>query len=172
MNTIGRELDYMARLQQLIYGKKRKARMANLAQEPYNTPPEGNEPFNNITSIAGQGTGGTTPIVLSFPSPFGWDGLIQWFLNQYTGSNFVNGSQSLIWAIRIDGCYVKGYQDIRTQFTGSPNGERISPGIRFKSGQLVEVICTVDPTFVPQGGSNIIAGCTGYFYPKGSVRTR
>jgi hypothetical protein len=171
MNQIAREIDYIAKLQGIILTKKRMVRLKNLAMEPFNTPPEGNVPFNEVGSIAGPGTPGTTPILLSVKVPDGWDGLIRFFLPQYTGTNFVNNSANLIWALRIDGLYIKGYQSIGSQFGESPNGMTISPGIIVKSSQLIEVICTVDPGFVPDGGSEIIAQISGFYYPVGVART-
>lgn len=171
MNQIGREIDYLAKMQGIILTKRRLHRAKNVANEPFNTPPEGNAPLNEVGSVDGAGSAGTTPIVLSFMVPEGWDGLLQWIKVQYTGSNFVNNSQLLIWALRVEGCYIKGYQSIASQFTGTENGLKISPGIIIKTRQLVEIICTVDPTFVPQGGSQIIAGVSGFYYPTGVART-
>lgn len=171
MNQIAREIDYVAKMQNILLSNKRKQRLKNVANEPFNTPPEANAPLNEVGSVDGAGTAGTTPIILSFDVPDGWDGLIQWIKVQYTGSNFINNSGSLIWALRVDGLYIKGYQDLRSQFQGTENGLKISPGIIIKSDQLIEIICTVDPTFVPQGGSQIIAGVSGFYYPNGIART-
>lgn len=171
MNQIAREMDYVAKMQQIILGRRASFRQKNSSLEPYNNPPEGNAPLNEVDSVAGAGTAGTTPIVLSFIVPDGWDGLLKWIKPQYTGNNFINNSGMLIWALRVNGLYIKGYQNIRSQFTGTDNGTVISPGIIIKSGQLIEIICTVDPTFVPDGGSEIIAGLSGYYYPNGIART-
>jgi len=171
MNQIGREIDYVAKLQNIILHNRRQARKKNLAQEPFNTPPEGNVPMNELGSVAGQGTAASTPILLSFTVPDGWDGLIRWLIIQYTGTNFVNNSGNLIWALRVNGLYIKGYHNLRSQFSGTSNGLEIDPGIQIKSGNLVEIIVTVDPAFVPEGGSELIAGVSGYLYPNGVART-
>lgn len=171
MNQIGKELDYVAKMQGIICTKKRIARQKNLALEPFNTPPEGNVPMNEIGSVAGQGTAGTSPIIMSFLVPDGWDGLLQWIITQYTGTNLINNRGSLIWALRVNGLYIKGYHNIKSQFTGTSNGLSISPGVIVKSSQLVEIICTVDPTFTPEGGSEILGGVSGFFYPNGIART-
>lgn len=171
MNQIAKEIDFVARMQNIVLTRKRIARMKNLAMEPFNTPPEGNVPLNQLGSVAGAGTASTSPILLSFVVPYGWDGLIRFIINQYTGTNFTNNSGMLIWALRINGLYVMGYEDIRSQFGGNTNGAEIIPGIPVKSGQLVEVICTVSPIFVPDGGSQLIAQVTGFLYPNGVART-
>lgn len=171
MNQIAREIDYVAKMQNITSTRKRLARQKNLALEPFNTPPEGNVPLQGIDSVAGAGTAGSSPIILAFTVPNGWDGLLKWIINQYTGTNFVNNSGNLEWALRINGLYIQGYNHIRSQFTGTTNGTEIDPGIPIKSTQLVEIICTVDPTFVPDGGSELIAGVSGYIYPNGIART-
>ena len=171
MNQIAKEIDFVARMQNIILTRRRVARLKNLALEPFNTPPEGNQPLNELGSVAGQGTAGTTPILVSFVTPNGWDGLIRFIVNQYNGTNFVNNSGMLIWALRINGLYIMGYEDIRSQFGGNNNGAEILPGVPIKSGQLVEVVCTVDPVFVPEGGTQLIAQITGFLYPNGIART-
>lgn len=171
MNQIAREIDYVARMQNIILSKRRQYRLKNVANEPFNTPPEGNAPLNEVGSVAGQGTAGTTPVIMDFVVPDGWDGLIQWIKVQYTGANFVNNSGQLEWALSVDGLFIKGYHAIRSQFQGTENGLKISPGIIIKSGQDIQIICTVNGVFVPQGGSQIIAGVSGFYYPNGIART-
>jgi hypothetical protein len=171
MNAIGQQIDYVAKMSNMVMQKRRIARQKNLAMEPYNTPPEGNAPFNEVGSVDGPGTAGSTPILLSFIVPQGWDGVIRHIINEYTGNNFINNSDQLVWALRVNGLYIKGYQNIQSQFTGSTNGATITPGILVKSGQLIEIICSVDPVFVPSGGSQIIAGVDGFYYPSGIART-
>ena len=171
MNQIGREMDFLAKMQQIVFAKRRARRMKNLALEPYNTAPEGNVPFNQISSAAGPGTAGSTVALLSFVVPNGYDGVIRWLINQYTGTNFVNNSGSLIWMVRVNGLYIDGYQNITSQFTGTTNGFQIDPGILVKSGQLIEVLVRVDQLFVPEGGSQLIAGLSGYYYPNAVART-
>lgn len=171
MNQIGFEIEYVAKLQNIILQKRRHQRNKNITNEPYVTPPEGNVPMNEINAVAGAGTAGTTPILLSYNVPLGWDGLIKWFINQYTGTNFVNNSGNLEWALRVNGLYIKGYHKIRSQFSGTSNGLEVDPGIIIKSGDLVEIIVSVDPFFVPEGGSELIGGVTGYLYPNGVART-
>lgn len=171
MNQIGREMEYCATLQDIILANRRSNRRRNLAQEPFNTPPEGNQPMNELGSVLGQGTANTTPILLSFTIPDGWDGLIKWIILQYTGTNFINNSGSLTWALRVNGLYIKGYHNIKSQFSGTSNGLEINPGIVVKSGNLVEIICSVSNVFVPEGGSELIGGVSGYIYPNGVART-
>jgi hypothetical protein len=171
MNQIAREIDYIAKMQNIILTKRRLFRLKNVANEPFNTPPEGNAPLNEVGSVAGAGTAGTSPIILAFRVPDGWDGLIQWIKVQYTGSNFVNNSGQLEWALSIEGLFIKGYHALRSQFQGTENGLKISPGAIIKGGQRINIICSVDPNFIPQGGSQIIAGVSGFYYPNGVART-
>lgn len=171
MNQIAKEIEYNSKLQEIILAKRRQFRIKTIATQPLNIPPEGNQPFNEIGSVLGQGTAGTTPIILSFEMPDGYDGVIKWIILQYTGTNFINNSGTLIFALRINGLYIKGYHNIRSQFSGTSNGLEIDPGIAIKSGNLIEIICTVDPFFVPEGASEIIGGVSGYLYPNGVART-
>lgn len=171
ITQIGQELDYIARMQAAIYTKKRQNRQKNVALEPYNTPPEGNQPFNYFNGTPGQGTTGTVVIPTSFRVPNGWDGLINSIVTRYTGTNFIEASGQLIWGIRIDGAFVMGYEAITTSLGDLSGGWKITPGIIIKSGQLVELICTVDAAFVPQNVSVILGALAGYFYPNGIART-
>lgn len=171
MTEIGRELDYIARMQSVIYTKKRQNRQKNLALEPYNTPPEGSQPFNFFSGAAGQGTSGTLVTPAFFTVPNGWDGLIDSIITKYTGTNFVEASNQLQWGIRVDGAYVMGYEGIVVSLGDLSGGWRIKPGIIIKSGQLVEVTCMVNATFVPQNTSVIMGGVAGFFYPNGIART-
>lgn len=171
MNDIGQELAYIAKMQNLIYTKKRVKRQKNVALEPYNTPPEGSQPFDYFNGVNGQGTTGTTVTTTSFRVPNGWDGLIQNYLTRYTGTNFVEASGQLSWGIRVDGMFIMNYENITVTSGDVSGGRRITPGIIVKSGQLVELVCTVLGTFVPQNTSVIMGGLIGFFYPNGIART-
>jgi hypothetical protein len=171
MTQIGQELDYIARMQSSLYTKKRQNRQKNVALEPYNTPPEGNAPFNYFNGTPGVGQTGNTVIPSSFRVPNGWDGIIDAIVTRYTGTNFTEASGDLTWAIRVDGAYVMGYENIRVSLGDLSGGWRIRPGIIIKSGQLVEMVTIVSGTFVPQTNSVILGAMAGYFYPNGIART-
>jgi len=50
-------------------------------------------------------------------------------------------------------------------------GLKIHPGVIVKSGQLVEIVATVDTGFTPDAQSEILAGVAGFHYPNGIART-
>ncbi len=171
MNQIARELDYIAKMQDILFTRMRKNRQKNVALIPWNTPPEGSQPLNEFDGVAGVGTSGTTVTIMSYVEPDGWDGLIQTIITDYTGTNLIPNSGSIIWALRVNGLYIKGYQNIKSNYGDLSNGLRIHPGVVVKSGQLVEMVATITNAFVPDNDSEILGGVAGFHYPNGVART-
>lgn len=171
MNQIARELDYIAKMQDAIYTRRRTERARNITTEPFNIPPEGNAPFNPMGAVAGVGTTGTTVTILSVRVPNGWDGIIKELMTGYTGTNFTQGSGNLSFGLRINGMFVMNYENILFTIGDMQNGMKILPGIIVKSGQLIELVCTVGAGFIPQNSSQLTGGWTGYYYPNGIART-
>jgi len=48
LNQIAKELDYIAKMQDLVFTRRRKQRLKNVALIPWNTPPEGSVPLNEF----------------------------------------------------------------------------------------------------------------------------
>jgi hypothetical protein len=172
-NQIAREIDYVARMQDIIYTKRRQQRLKNVALEPYNTPPEGSLPFNLVGSIDGAGAGGlgATFVIAGERVPFGWDIYLQTIMTQYTGTNLVPTSGDIEWALRIDGLYIQGYNHITAEYGDFSFGLKVNPGVLAKSGQLIEIVATLVQTFTPDGGSKVIAGVSGIQYANGIARS-
>ena len=174
LNQIAKELDYIAKMQDLVFTRRRKQRLKNVALIPWNTPPEGSVPLNEFDGEAGAGQGGgatTTTVIMSYVQPEGWDGLIQTIVTDYTGTNLIPNSGDIVWALRVNGLYIKGYQNIKANYGDLSGGLKIHPGVIVKSGQLVEIVATVDTGFTPDAQSEILAGVAGFHYPNGIART-
>ena len=129
---------------------------------PWIVPPSGADPFDE-TAVATIGAIGAIVTIVSFPVPYGYDGVIKRFYNNYIGSNYVDGSGDLVWRILADGRPIKNFGNIITQM-GSANTPRLTDGIRVYSGQVITyvVLHAANGLLTDQSSASL----AGYFYPR------
>lgn len=151
----------------------RRRRMRNIPNQPWNSPPEGRQPFNQVGTLAvADTTTDTLETVLSFRVPEGWDGIANRIILDYTGNNFDQGSGQIVFSVKIDGVYQFGWENILTTMGSLGNGEKVEGGgFAMGSGQLVEIEVFYPNTFAPQATASFIGALAGYFYPRGVARS-
>lgn len=169
-NQVTVELEYIARMQSIVLMERKRIRLRNVALQPWNSPPEGHRPFDEMGTQPATGTSGTQVVIASFRVRKGYDGIIKKLTFNYQGNNFHPGSGELYYGVRIDGVYAHNYGTIAVDIGDTQNGKEVIGGIEIKSGQLVELTVDVAAAFVPQDVS-FFAGAQGYFYPNGVART-
>lgn len=110
---------------------------------------------------------GNEAVIHSFSVPTGWDGCIRALSNQYNGPGFEQGSGDLVWRLRVNGSYIKGYDNITTSLGDSSAPYELQGAIRIFSGQLVEYVVAHDAdSDLATTGTQIIVTAAGWFWPK------
>lgn len=130
-------------------------------------PPQGKR-FSPIGSIPLPTTYSTDILVLSFRVPLGYDGVIRYVVENYTGQGFQEGGGDLTWRIQLNQRYVKNFGATTTQIgtltqgASSPNAEII-----LLSNQLVQFFVNVAPSAASDlSGGRIICSAWGYWWPR------
>jgi hypothetical protein len=148
--------------------------MAICGGRKYDAPPWVKMPvqgkrFSYINSIPLPVSGyGTDQLVLSFLVPLGWDGVINYVVQNYTGQGFQEGSGDLTWRLQLNERYVKNLGSTTTQI-GTLTSGPISPNtsIVVLSNQLVQYWVNVAASAAADlNGGRIIASCWGWFWPR------
>lgn len=142
--------------------------------EPWVEMPPGGEPFDVVQSIATPAANGAENVVLQYPIPLGFDGVILGIANYFVGTGFTEGSGDLVWRIRrglpgTQGAPIRNYQDIRTTM-GSPVSPReVFGGILVTSGDFLTYTVThaAGSPIVP-GGNRVVCNIAGFYWPRGS----
>jgi hypothetical protein len=108
-------------------------------------------------------------IVVSFPMPRGYDGLLAGIYQFYTGTGFINGSGDILWRIQLNQRYVKDLSNNPFSL-GSPQYPfPMTEGQLLLSGQTVRYIVNV-PNLSGQiqvGNSQIVCALLGFAWPRG-----
>jgi hypothetical protein len=148
--------------------------MAICGGRKYDSPPWVKMPvqgkrFSYINSIPLPVSGyGTDQLVLSFLVPLGWDGVINYVVQNYTGQGFQEGSGDLTWRLQLNERYVKNLGSTTMQI-GTLTSGPISPNtsIVVLSNQLVQYFVNVAASAAADlNGGRIIASCWGWFWPR------
>lgn len=131
-------------------------------------PPQGKR-FSQIGSIALPTSNyGTDQLVLSYRVPLGFDGVINYIVQNYTGQGFSDGGGDLTWRLQLNQRWVKNLGNTTT-LIGSLNNGTISPNttIIVQSNQLVQYFVNVAASAASdlQGG-RIICSTWGYWWPR------
>jgi hypothetical protein len=124
--------------------------------------------FSPMNSIAlASITPGVDTLVTSFRVPLGYDGVINYIVQNYTGQGFQEGSGDLTWRIQLNQRYVKNYGNTEMQIGTLTQGGPTSPNsqIILLSNQLVQYFVNVSPTASLNGG-RIICALFGFWWPR------
>jgi len=131
-------------------------------------PPQGKR-FSPIGSIALPTSGyGTDQVVTQFRVPLGYDGVINYIVQTYTGQGFQEGSGDLTWRIQLNQRWVKNYGNTTTQIGTLTQGPQ-SPNslIIIQSNQLVTYYVNVAASAASNlMGGRIICAFFGYWWPR------
>lgn len=150
----------------------------DLTPYPWVEMPPGAVPFSARGSIAAPAYGSANQaVVASFPCPRNFAGVLQYILNVYTGSGYVEGSGSVSWVIDVNtplsglgvtpiGYGLSDYQNIVTTLGSLANGPfPIAGGVFFRDGDFLRYkVTTAAPVGV--GAPNFChAMLIGWIWP-------
>ena len=137
---------------------------AGYVPPPWVEPPSGRVPIDVFGTVA-MPIVGANALILTFPVPEGYDGIIDQYALNYTGAGFVNGSGDLAWRVLADGRPIRNFSNILSQ-KGSENFPRkiSGSGIPISSGQLITII--IDHLANAALGASVTASLMGYMYPR------
>lgn len=148
--------------------------MAICPGNKYSSPPWVKMPsqgkrFSYIQSIPLPTSGyGTDQLVLSWSVPLGYDGVINYIVQNYTGQGFQEGGGDLTWRLSLNERYVKNLGNTTTSIGTLVSGP-ISPNttIILLSGQLVQYFVNVAPSAQSDlSGGRVITSTWGWFWPR------
>jgi hypothetical protein len=124
--------------------------------------------FSPIGSIPLPTTYGTDLLVVQFRVPLGYDGVINYIVQNYTGQGFQEGNGDLTWRIQLNERWVKNYGSTTTQIGTLTQGP-VSPNsqIIVQSNQLVSYYVNVAPSAAADlMGGRVICALFGYWWPR------
>ena len=131
-------------------------------------PPQGKR-FSQIASIALPTSGyGTDQLVLSYRVPLGYDGVINYIVQNYTGQGFAEGGGDLTWRLQLNERWVKNLGNTTTQIGTLTQGPQ-SPNalIIVQSNQLVQYFLNVAASAAADLlGGRIICSTWGWWWPR------
>lgn len=164
-------------------GIKSACRIPELGSPVYDQPPwivmpnnarEFRQMFSLLTTgfqSGGLFTGADTLLQDSYGNsfwqvPFGWDGVINRFVNGFTGQGWDEFSGNIVWRLKVGLTYQKGLGKLINTY-GSMQTPILSPaaGIRLVSGQSVQIFGNI-PVGSPVNGGRVTAGIFGWIYPR------
>lgn len=170
INIDAMELARLAELQQQLLGGKGVATKpktdtlgVSRVPPPWVEPPPGRVPIDVFGTVA-MPVVGAQALLLTFPIPEGYDGIINYYALSYTGAGFVNGSGDLAWRILADGRPIRNFSNITAQKGSEQFPRMISGGIPIYSGQIITV--TIDHVANVALGAAVTASLLGYMYPR------
>ncbi len=135
---------------------------------PWVKMPQQGKRFSPIGSIPLPTTYNTDILVLSFRVPLGYDGVIKYVVENYTGQGFSEGSGDLIWRISLNQRFVKNYGNTNVQLGSLVAGPSIpNSEIILLSNQLVQFWINVAPAAAGDlNGGRILSAAFGWFWPR------
>ena len=163
------ELARLAELQQrLLGGKGVKAlpttdKPISRIPPPWIEAPAGRVPIDFFGTVA-MPVVGAQAVVLTFPVPEGYDGVVSDYALNYTGAGFVNGSGDLVWQILANGRPIRNFSNITAQKGSEQFPRKISSGIPIASGQIITVV--IQHVANVALGAAVTASLLGYLYPR------
>ena len=140
----------------------------------YNDPPWVKMPaqakrFSYINSIPlPTANYGVDQLVLSYRVPLGFDGVINYIVQRYTGQGFQEGDGDLTWRLQLNERWVKNLGNTTTSI-GTLDSGPLSPNtsIIVQSNQLVQYFVNVAASAAAnlQGG-RVLASTWGWWWPR------
>lgn len=144
-------------------------------QPPWITMPSQGEKFEQMYSqpisafqVVGGDFSGVDVVLGQFVVPNGYDGALNRFVCQFTGSGFLDFTGSVVWRVLVNNRYARNLGNVQNTF-GSFQAAFAVPGtdnIRLVSQQTVTLIANI-PAGSPVAGPGVVAaGAFGWFYPR------
>lgn len=130
-------------------------------------PPQAKR-FSYIQSIPLPSTLGVDELILSYRVPLGYDGVINYIVQNYTGQGFQEGQGDLVWRLQLNERYVKNFGNTTTQI-GTLTSGPISPNasIIVQSNQLVQYFVNLGPNALADlMGGRVICSTWGFWWPR------
>jgi hypothetical protein len=140
---------------------------------PWIKQPESGRAFSpiGISAVSAITEGVETPI-LSFETPFGYDGVINYAVAEIAppaggSTGYGEGSGQITWRLKANERHLRDWGDVLTS-RGSlidpspiPNG-----GLRIYSRNLIQLTVTLSSPSGLTSNANLIASVMGWFYPR------
>jgi hypothetical protein len=130
-------------------------------------PPQAKR-FSYIEGLPLPGTSGVDVLILSYRVPLGYDGVINFIVQNYTGQGFQEGSGDLVWRLQLNERYVKNLGNTNTQIGTLTQGPQ-SPNAQVivQSNQLVQYFVNLGPNALANlNGGRVIVSTWGYWWPR------
>lgn len=140
---------------------------------PWITMPSQGEKFEEmfgqpITAFQTDGAFNGLDVVLGqFVVPNGYDGAINRFVTQFTGTGFQAFQGQIFWRLLINNRYARNLGNVQNTF-GSFEAAFSVPGtdnLRLVSQQTITLLASI-PAGSPVADGYVAAGCFGWFYPR------
>lgn len=131
-------------------------------KHPWIDEPVGAVPFDPQSSIALPAGSGDT-LVLTFPVPIGYDGVIEYISCNFTGGGFTQSSGDIVWRLENNGKPILNFSNITSEKGTIFQGRKIGR-LRIYSGQTINWV--VNHVSNPSLNGNIVCSFTGYLYPN------
>jgi hypothetical protein len=136
---------------------------------PWIKMPAQGKRYSPISSIPLPVSGyGTDVLVTQIRVPLGYDGVINYIVQNYTGQGFQEGSGDLTWRIQLNQRWVKNYGNTTNQIGTLSQGPQ-SPNslIIVQSNQLVSYYVNVAASAAADlMGGRIVCALFGYWWPR------
>lgn len=173
MNRDGQELNSLYEMQLAALGQKGllvvgreslgvKEGGYNGGFAPWVEPSEGNLPIDQPGQVAVGGIG-TISTVLSYTVPLSSDGVIKYYMIDYSGP-WNQGSGDLIFRLLVDGSPLPGFNNIRFKAGAVNNPVPLGGGLRVYSGQTISI--TVEHAANLGLTEYALARFVGWTYPR------
>lgn len=134
---------------------------------PHIQMPVDGKPFSPVGHIATPAKDDLEYTIVSFPVPFGMDGVITAVYLAYQGPSFEEGAGDMTWALKADGQAFRNYGVILTQLGDKSEWFSIPGGLVVKSNQqITATVIHAATSSLPIAGTRVSAGLKGWFYPK------
>jgi hypothetical protein len=137
------------------------------SQPPWQVmPSQGLRIEKMFSAPTGSFTPGVDTIIGTYLIPSGWDGAINRFICQFTGTGFDDFSGNIVWRLQINKRFAKNLGNVINTY-GDFQSAFIVPGdaIRVISNQTLNLIVNV-PAGSPVAGGVVAAGIFGWIYPR------
>jgi hypothetical protein len=155
-------------------GLKDCCRIPGLGAPVYDTPPWIAMPSNGIQfqQMFSQQTitfpfDGSDTLLGSFQVPSGYDGVINRFVCNFSGTGHVDFSGDIAWRVLVGTRFARNLGNVTNTY-GSFQTAFLVPGsdiIRLVSGQSILLFASI-PASSPVAGGQVSAGAFGWFYPR------
>lgn len=99
--------------------------------------------------------------------PYGWDGVINTVVMDFTGTGLVEGSGDIVWRLRVRRWFPPNLGGVTVRFGSMATPQNMQIGIRLFSGADIQMFVNLGAGALTRlGPGNIICLAGGWFYPQ------